>query len=157
MNGDLPSRAIQRNAHLYPLSAGAVKQIMKLGAQQLVPASRTGDKGADGRIGPGHPATAVPLVNIYSFSCCLETGGAQPQRVKKIRLPVKDGLGRPLHQAVPPPGFCAGVLCGCWRHTICSAGLSPRSPGGHRWIIDAEPVWSRNNDFSLGRTPPCLL
>lgn len=63
------------NAHLWPLSAGAAKQIMELGALQLAPASGTGGKGTDGKVVPGHPAIAAPLVNIYSFFVCLETEG----------------------------------------------------------------------------------
>lgn len=75
MSGRIPSRATQRNVHLYLFfSAGAAKQIMELGALQLALAS-----GTDGRVGPGHPAIALPLVNIYSLSFCLETEGAQPQ------------------------------------------------------------------------------
>lgn len=120
MNGwTVQSRATQRNAHLCPPSAGAAKQIMNLRAQQFGPRG----KEADGRGVPGHPATAAPLVNIYSFSFCLETGGAQSQIVKKIpgarRSWFLSGVVLAgLYNRQCPHGFCAGLSVVVRDHTI---------------------------------------
>lgn len=129
-----------------PLSAGAAKQIMNLRAQQLVPASGTGGKEADGRGVPGHPATAAPLVNIYSFFFCLETGGAQLQIAKKIpearRSWFLSGvtLAGLYNRQCPHLVLCRSFVWSLETSAfICSAELSPRSAGGCCWVMDAEP------------------
>ena len=148
MNGWLPSRAMQRNARLSPLSAGAAKQIMNLRAQRLVPASGSGGKEAEGRGVPGHPATAAPLVNIYSFFLLPRDWGSPITDSEENSRARRSWFLSGVTQADLYSRQCPHLAL-CWSFVwllettllICSAEQSPRSAGGCGWVMGTEQFY----------------